>query len=396
MAIGCCGKRSVSLQGLLAEADSYPASSPAGRAARAKLAYGIAAGKAAQAGNRPAYERAMRGLSGLGLFTSTSDPHIADRVRAAITPVTTTPPVTLSQLSGYANLILTFSNAITNVAAIVPGSDANAIAVTRTVISWIQALISGTAPRLPTLDANTLNGFVTLCSAQGVTVKGLIDLAFGAIIAGLTTAASPAPIGSGDANAGRIAVQLTTIQTRLDNMFDGICAAVREQVPPATVPADAPAPAPTAPQTQTTSCWNGQQSTQTWDPASSRWGAPTPPCPAPPPALGLETGAGGCVAGVRGGGPGSYNMIAPGGIADTAGRPVPGTAGTKSCTQCHAPATFVPGVVNPATGLWATPPRCVMVPRPGGGGGGGGGGSSSGGLLKVAVPAAAALWWFFR
>src|SRR5512146_2347683 len=117
--IGCCG-RPVSLAGLLAEADFYPAQSPQGRVARAKLAYTIAAGRAAQRGNRPAYDRAMKSLNGLGnlgIFSS-SDPVVTQRastaVTAAVRTAATSGPTltqTMTTVSTVANLLATCASA---------------------------------------------------------------------------------------------------------------------------------------------------------------------------------------------------------------------------------------------------------------------------------------------
>jgi len=238
-AIGCCGRRT-SLAGLLAEADFHPASSPQGRAARAKLAYTIAAGKAAQVGNRPAYDRAMRSLGelgGLGLFTS-SDPVVTQRSATAVTAAvraasSTSVSATLTQIGPWADVIASLANLGTAIAGAVPGADQNTINAINTIVSWIRAILRGTAPTIPTLDANLLNGFVMFCAFKPA-AWGILNPILVAGVTGLRVQ------GVRDASAAQAADVLELVRSRLGTMLDGLCAAVAAQAP-APVPGATPA-----------------------------------------------------------------------------------------------------------------------------------------------------------
>lgn len=237
MPIGCCGNR-VSLAGLLAEADFYPASSPQGRAARAKLAYGIAAGQAARVGNRAAYERAMKGLAGLGalgIFMS-SDPVTAQRASTAVTTAVRTAttgvsiPAALSGASQYVNLVASVANLGTSIArSACNGCDTNAINAIDTVISWVRAILTGSAPTLPTLGPNELNGFVQFCLVKDA-IWTILDPLMQAAVTGLRAGAIR------DAGLGQAADVLDLIRQRIGTMFNGICTAIASQMPAPTPP----------------------------------------------------------------------------------------------------------------------------------------------------------------
>jgi len=428
MNMGCCGRRTTAM-GLLEEADAFPPTHPRGAKARRKIAYSVAAQRARQTGNRGAYERAMAGLrsiDGLGLFSS-SDTRLtaaaSTAVTSAVTRAATGPSLAQigTQVAAVVNMLTTIASLATSIAQ-AAGGDPTAVAVANTVVSWVRAIVNGTPPTIPTLDANTLNGFVRFCTV-GTPIKSAVDFGFGAAIAVFNANILAATVAgrSPSASDTQAVSVLTSLVQRLDGMFDGICAAVSAQVVPtqtcpdgtvipATTPcATPPPPAPTVPATLRHLCWDGSTTVQTWDPATNRWGAGVPPCPPRPQAAGLPTG--GCSSG--------FNTLPPSGFKTSTGAVVPGTAGRVACAQCYTPGRFIPGVLD-AQGFWRTPPACVLDPATGavypspgpgypcpagtsrgadgdckapvaGGGGGGGGG----GLLLVGAAALAAKFFLF-
>lgn len=442
MTIGCCGyggPRRFSLSGFLAEADAYPPSSPQGQAARARLAYGIAAGKAAQAGNRPAYERAMRGLAGLGTGSPTPGFHgDASAARAQITaavsaaaPSPVSLSATLTGISGYVDLVASLATLGTSIAQS-SGGDQNTIDAINTVVSWLRSILTGAVPTVPTLSDSMLNGFVDFCRIKTQMTNVLYPLLDGVIL-------TLRGVAVRDAGAREAADALTLIKSRVVTLLDGICRAPQIAAAMAASMSQTCADGSVIPSSSTCAtdaqcrasdpntiahgagcaCANGLL-----DPARPYMGcrpvAGTPGPTAAVPAIGLELGVGGCTSGVHGGGPGRFNLIPPAGIYNpTTGSAVPGTAGSKSCAACSAPAVFIPGVVD-ARGFWATPPGCqnpatgaiISAPRTGpcpagtsrtssggcagaaGGGGGGSGGSSK--AIPLAAAAAAAAWFFFK
>lgn len=235
MPIGCCGSRPLSLQGLLAEADFYPARSPQGQRARAKLAYGIAAGKAAQQGNMPAYRRAMEGLNGLGTFTAGTAALAAasSAVRAAATRAAASaprPPTALqlgAQASAYVNLVVTLVNVGTNIARAAAGTDTNATNIAAAIdmiVGWIRALLTGGALTVPSsLSPDVLNGMADFCARKN-DFQSPINLGLQAIVVALRGAAvAPGADVSGLTNA---ADAIDAIRTRIVSLLDGLCTAV--------------------------------------------------------------------------------------------------------------------------------------------------------------------------
>lgn len=237
MNVGCCG-RPVSLAGLLAEADFYPALSPQGRAVRARLAYTIAAGKAAQAGNRPAYERALSGLRGLGRFQS-SDPAFAaasSGVTAAVRTAASSPttlPQALTSASGYVNLVAGLASLATSIAQSA-GGDQNAIDAVNTTVSWIRSLLTGSTPTIPTMSPDLLNGFVDFCRIKP-TMTAILYPIIDAVVVGLRAGAIRDP------GMGQAADALDFIKGRITTLLDGICNVPQIQA------AMTAAPAPTTP-----------------------------------------------------------------------------------------------------------------------------------------------------
>ncbi len=365
--MGCCGRRTA--LGLLAEADAFPPSHPRGAKARRQIAYSVVAYKARQDGNRVAYERAMRGLADLGLFSS-SDTALTARASTAVT-ATVTRAATGPSLAQVGTTVAAVVNMLASLASIATsiaqaaGGDATAVAAANTIVSWVRAIVNGTPPTIPTLDANTLNGFMKFCSI-GTPFKTAIDLGFStaiAVFSGNIAAAGIAGRAPSASDTQAVSV-LTSIQQRLDGLFDGLCAAVGSQavtatqtcpdgtVVPATSPCALPPPPPAAPRTVSRVCWNGQPTSQTWNATSNRWDPPSPPCPPQPQAAGLP--AGGCASG--------FNVIAPAGVLLSNGALLPGTAGRTSCAPCYAPGRFIPGTVSPQ-GTWMTSPGCLVDGR---------------------------------
>jgi hypothetical protein len=208
MNVGCCG-RPVSIAGLAELADMYPPTSPQGRRARARLAYTIVAAKAARAGDRRMYARAMHGLSGLGdldlptLLTQAGvSPAQFDSALATARP--------------YMNALLALASAGDAIAAQIPGADQTVVNVINMVIGWIRGILNST-PTNPfhftlsgvTLDPNTLHGFTQFCVWRG-TITTAINVA-------MSTAMLAA---SSDANAQQA---LTLIGSVLTGIVDGIC-----------------------------------------------------------------------------------------------------------------------------------------------------------------------------
>jgi len=365
MPIGCCGNRPVSLAGLLADADFYPAQSPQGRTARAKLAYGIVAGRAAQMGNMPAYRRAMAGLNGLG--DAASDAAAGAAATQQITQLMQSTTGGSARVSAVAGQVRTWVNLITGLANLgtaigsAAGGDANAIRVANMVIGWVRSIGNGTIPPIPTLNANDLAGLVNYCNNIRPVIDGGLQAGFGIA----TAAIQSTNHGSGDANAMNA---LNTLQTWLiggpsggGGLLNALCTIPQVQAAAAAIAADQaaaqaavnaainniqnPPAQPAIP--QSTRCWDGVTTT-TWNPATGTWS----PCPPRPPAAGLETGSGGCPAG-------RYNFHPPAGVVNPlTGAVLPGTAGRQVCESCLAPAIFIPGVQN-SSGLWATPPGCM-------------------------------------
>jgi hypothetical protein len=341
--LGCCGSRPLSIAGLLEAADALPPDTRHGLIARRRLAYTIAAAKAAQVGNRAMYGRALKGLSEVGLFTS-SDPHLATAgTRIATTVRAAARGPSLSQTATQIASVVTLLASLADLAATVAGAaggDPRAVTAAHTVTSWIRAIVNGTPPTIPTLDANTLNSFVSFC-AVSTPVKALVDTAFGIAILELTREASPRPVGNGDAGAGTAATVLTTILQRLDAMLDGLCAAVATQA------------------------------------------APPPPaamdCSSVPNAV--PDGAGGCTCA-----PGYSSAIQPGQCLPEGGAPPRFRPGL---IRLRLPIPITPFTLLPAacpTGTVRGADGVCRAPATGGGGS----------AAVIAIPAVAALWWFMR
>lgn len=239
MQMGCCGSRPVSIGALLVAADSLPPNTVAGRRARARLAYTIAAAKAAQVGNRRAYAKAMRGLGELGTGGPTTGYHgsvstASARVTAAVTHAASGP--SLAQVGAQIGAVVNMLASLAGIAASIAqaaGGDATAVAVANTVVSWVRAIVNGTPPTIPTLDANTLGGFVDFCRV-GAPIKTAVDLTIGGVITGLSASIAAAGVAGRTPNASEVTAVavLTSILQRLDGMFDGICAAVAQQATP--------------------------------------------------------------------------------------------------------------------------------------------------------------------
>lgn len=383
--IGCCGNTPrISIGALLEAADALPASTPQGIVARRRLAYAIAAGKAAQAGNRSAYAKAMRGFEGLGLTTASTGFHTA--VSAVVTGRRADAAFqhALNDARTYITLVTTLASAGTSIARIgCHDCDVNAINVIDMVISWVNALVSGAPVSIPPLtDPGTLAGFLVFCGIKE-TVKGAINLAFTGAIAA----------ASGDRTARNA---LMAVRDALNGVIDGICAAVA-----ANVVSDAPPPPPPAPDfcSGVTNATGSDGAGGCTCGPGTVWSAGMRAClVAPGGALGPSLDGSRCP-------PGSYNLWPPAGLLTATGAVVPGTAGRTSCRLCQPGNSFVPGTVD-ARGQWATPPQCIpAVPGPcpagqtrgadgtcrasGGGGGGGGGG------LVIPAAAAFAFWKLF-
>ena len=170
MSLGCCG-RPVSIAGLAELADMYPPRSPQGRRARARLAYTIVAAKAAQAGNRQAYERAMHGLRGLRDVPTT--------------PVSATSIGNLQQtlvaLGAPGGRVQSLINTVGDVRAILGlvGTliDAIASATNDQGIEqgalWFNWFLQGMQGVPPTMDAGVFNTFADFC--QGTDWIGVIS-----------------------------------------------------------------------------------------------------------------------------------------------------------------------------------------------------------------------------
>lgn len=229
--LGCCGSsRPLPLAALIARADAYPASSPKGRAARARLAYTIAAHKASQAGNGYALERALAGLRGVDLADgptltthgtvdaqAATDAAVAaaPQIRATLSSLVSTfgssgASAALTQASAYISIVLGFVNVGTGIGA-AAGGDANAIRVVNMIVSWIRTLLTGSTPTIPDLDANTIRGLIAFCQFKDL-VNGMIGSA----------------IGAGSAYAGQqrdanAVTALATIGAWLTGIVDGIC-----------------------------------------------------------------------------------------------------------------------------------------------------------------------------
>lgn len=230
--IGCCG-RQVSLQGLVAQADAYPARSPRGQRARARLAYTIVAGKAAQAGNREVYQRAMAGLRGLGAegdgistHGTVADPTVAAAAAPAITATLTSifaqaaPSASASfrQLQSWTGVLMALARIGTSIAGAFPTADRNAINVANHILSWIGTLINGTAPTIPPLDAAAVQGLVGFCQFKEI-VRTAIGVPLG-LAAGIITADAAANSRAPDAGA---LAALDSIRVWTDAIVNGIC-----------------------------------------------------------------------------------------------------------------------------------------------------------------------------
>lgn len=219
--LGCCGcgPNRIWLRGLLSAADTYPATSPQGRLARQRLAYGVAAAKAAQVGNKAAYSRALSGLQslgGLGTVPSTADAAaLGTGLNRLIGTLSGSAQfrAQLAAASGYINLVLSAAQIGTGIASSAcNGCDRTGIDATNLIISIIRTLLSGGTPTVPTMSVDTLNGFVQFCRYKDA-VKGGVDAAFG-----IASVAASAANNAGAASA------LNAVQGFVDNLLDGICA----------------------------------------------------------------------------------------------------------------------------------------------------------------------------
>lgn len=234
--MGCCGSRPISIGALVAAADALPPDTRAGRIARQRLAYTIVAAKAAQAGNQRAYAKAMRGLGELATGTPAPTFHgdvsaARARIASSVTAASSGPSLAQlgAQIGAVVNMLATVAQLASSIAA-AAGGDATAVAVANTVVSWVRAIVNGTTPTIPTLDATTLAGFVEFCRV-GQPVKAAVDAGLTLAIApfaGNVTSATLAGRTPNPSDVTAVAV-LTSIMTRLDAMFDGICAAVGTQ-----------------------------------------------------------------------------------------------------------------------------------------------------------------------
>lgn len=224
--MGCCGGPRVSIPGLVAAADLYPATTPYGRRARARLVYTLAAGRAAKIGNQVAYQRAMAGLRGLGdeggstLTTHGTivDPAVAAAqaepisatLRSIINQAAPGSAATFRQASAYIEIVLGLVNVGTAIGG-AAGGDANAIRTINMIVSWVRTLISGSAPTIPTLDAAAVQGLVGFCRFKDMIV-GITD---GAFSAGRAAALAASNQGGADA--------LETLRVWISGILDGIC-----------------------------------------------------------------------------------------------------------------------------------------------------------------------------
>lgn len=229
--LGCCGQSRVSLRGMISEADTYPANTARGRVARQKLAYAVAAGRAAQIGNKVAYSRAMNGLGslgGLGTFTAGSAAFstAAARVTAAAHAATATPtPVPAaslgSQLSTYTSLVAGLINIGTSIAR-TAGGDPNVTAAIDMVVGWLRAILTGSSTvTIPTLTPDLLNGLADFCAHKDQ-IQNPIDL-------GLTAIASVVRgvgIASRDTGAQAAADAIDLVRGRAVGLLNSLCTAV--------------------------------------------------------------------------------------------------------------------------------------------------------------------------
>jgi len=223
----CCGSSPrVSLQGLVAQADAHPANSPQGRHARAKLAYTIVAAKAAQAGNRPMFHRAMGSLRGLGdgptlsthgtVATPEGAAEAAPAIRATLESLIAqggdpAARAIFTQLQTVGGVLAGLASLGTEIASRVSGSDPRAIAAANMVISWVRTLLSGSAPTIPTLSANEVQSLVAFCRVAPDVQIGVTSVFSAASIA--TAAAG----NSGATNA------LLSLQAWIEAILTGIC-----------------------------------------------------------------------------------------------------------------------------------------------------------------------------
>jgi hypothetical protein len=391
--LGCCGapSRPVSIAALVARADQLPPSSPQGRAARARLFYTVAAGKAAQAGNRYAYERAMAGLRGANLADAASDAAAARQrfvglINSAGSGMTDAVLERIRMVSGIASLVAQLGVSIMRAA----GAPADVTNAVDSVFAVLRALLvppaSGSAPSLPPMDANTMRAFATFCTTYKSAVTASVSALFGGIAAGYSASAIAKGARGDSAGAtsdGQTAQALGQVAVWVNGVLDGICADravvtfIEEQALNARAAACVANAGPNAwinPANDTCECMPG------FAPSSTRTATGSATCvalPGEPIILSAEIRARLRQAAQQAGTPGAPPLT-------TAQQRLLVSVGYRACAPGEIP--------NPCTGVcdgidYRGLPRCVNgVPTK----------AASGGAAVWALPALALAWYFTK